>query len=71
MTRAPVHSSSIASVGYSMETATLEVEFRRGPTYQYFNVPPLPVLWLMAAPSKGAFFNQHIRTCYRYQRVAT
>ena len=39
MKRAPVDSSSIATVGYDPASRTLEIEFRDGDVYQYFNVP--------------------------------
>ncbi|OQX00458.1 MAG: hypothetical protein BWK73_48340 [Thiothrix lacustris] len=34
-----VSSSNLRSVGYDPETATLEVRFRHGGVYQYYNVP--------------------------------
>ena len=67
--RTAVHSSLLSSIGYSIE-ATLELEFRSGAIYRYFAVPPAIVEALIAAESKGAYFNRHVRTRFRYQRLA-
>lgn len=32
-------SSNIGSIGYELETMTLEVEFSNGSVYQYYDVP--------------------------------
>jgi KTSC domain len=62
MHRVPVDSSSINSIGY--EKNVLEVCFRNGGLYQYFDVPEQVVVSLMRADSKGRFFNQEIRGRY-------
>lgn len=67
--RTMVVSSLLSSLRYSSE-AILELEFRSGATYRYFAVPPALVEGLIAAESKGAYFNRHIRKHFRYQRVA-
>jgi KTSC domain-containing protein len=67
--RMPVQSSLIASIGYSAH-AILELEFRSGALYRYFAVPPSIVEKLLAADSKGAYFNRKIRTRFPYQRLA-
>ena len=68
MKRAPVSSSSIASVGYEAELATLEVEFASGAVYRYFAVPTALHVQLMGAASKGAFLNRFIRNVFRFAR---
>jgi hypothetical protein len=40
MTRLPLKSSFLAAAGYNPETKVLEVEFKAGRIYQYFDVPP-------------------------------
>ena len=65
----PVHSSLLASIGYSAN-ATLDLEFRSGALYRYFAVPPAVFLGLMAAESKGAYFNRNVRNRFSYKRVA-
>lgn len=69
MNRITVDSSNIASIGYDPTTATLEVEFHGGSTYQYFRVPVDVYEALMAAPSKGSFHYHNIRNNYEYQQV--
>jgi lysyl-tRNA synthetase class 2 len=64
-----VQSSVLASLRYSIE-ATLELEFRTGAIYRYVAVPDTVVHGLLAADSKGAYFNRHIRNHFRSQRVA-
>lgn len=67
--RIPVQSSLLASIGYSSD-ATLEIEFRSGSIYRYFAVPNAVLAGLIAAESKGAYFNRNIRNHFRYQRLA-
>jgi hypothetical protein len=67
MHRVPVESSSIESVGY--EKNVLEVRFRNGGLYQYFDVPEETLVLLMRAGSKGAFFNQSIRGRYASRKL--
>lgn len=64
MNRQYVDSSMIASIGYDVSTATLEVEFKGGAVWDYPGVPEY--LWheFMAAGSKGKFFNQNIKEQY-------
>lgn len=69
MDRAPVTSSSVASVGYDDSTQTLEVEFHNGTVYQYFDVSRAVFDGLMAADSKGGFMHEQVRGIYRYARV--
>ena len=67
--RTAVGSSLLSSVGYSID-ATLELEFRSGAIYRYFAVPHVVFQELITAESKGAYFNHHVRDCFRYQRLA-
>lgn len=70
MERQPVDSSNLNSVGYDADTETLEVEFRNGGVYQYFEVPPSTHQNLLDAPSLGSYFNSHIRNSYGQRRVS-
>lgn len=56
-----VESSLLSSIGYSSDQ-TLELKFRSGVTYRYFAVPEMVVEGFIAAESKGAYFNRHVRT---------
>jgi KTSC domain len=64
-----VASSNITSVGYDQAAQTLEVEFKNGSIYQYFNVEQSMFDQLMASASKGQFLNTYIRSGYPYSRV--
>jgi hypothetical protein len=65
----PVQSSLLASIGYSAN-ATLELQFRSGSLYRYFAVPQAVYVGLIAAESKGAYFNRNIRNRFPYKRLA-
>jgi hypothetical protein len=69
MERQIVISSELHSVRYDDATNVLEVEFRTGGVYQYFGVPRELYDALMAAESKGRFFNAIIKPRYRYARI--
>lgn len=69
MERTPVSSSNIASVGYDSTSATLEVEFKDGSVYQYFDVPAHEAEGLVNAGSVGSYLAAHIKGVYRYARV--
>ncbi|MEW5982006.1 MAG: KTSC domain-containing protein [Acidobacteriota bacterium] len=66
--RTVVESSALAAITYGSD-ATLETEFRRGAIYRYGAVPEVVFQGLIAATSKGAYFNRHVRTRFRYRRV--
>ena len=61
MDRTPVSSTELASVGYDEATSVLEVEFQKGGIYQYFGVPVEVYEQLIAASSKGSYFNQVVK----------
>lgn len=64
-----VSSSTISAMGYDEPTMTLEVHFHSGSVYQYYDVPVDAYRQLREAPSKGQFFNEHIKPAYRYARL--
>jgi hypothetical protein len=65
-----VESSTLATVGYDHDHELLHLEFCSGVVYQYFAVPAAVHEALLAAASKGSYFNQAIRDRYRFCRVA-
>ncbi|MDA9499550.1 KTSC domain containing protein [Bradyrhizobium sp. CCBAU 11357] len=69
MERQAVASSHIASIGYSPGSEILEVEFRNGTIYEYYNVPEVIYEQLMNASSIGQFFNANIRNAFANQRA--
>ena len=69
MTRIPVTSTELRSVGYDAEQKLLEIEFNNGGLYHYFAVDSDDYMNLMAALSKGRFFNERIRNRHECIRV--
>jgi hypothetical protein len=69
MEREMISSSTVVSIGYDSQTETLEIEFRNGGIYQYYNVPQTIYQQLMESGSKGQFHHAYIRNAYPYSRV--
>lgn len=69
MERQPVSSSNLVSVGYDPNSETLEIEFKGGTIYRYFNVPSFVHEQLMSANSHGVYFNANIKDKYPFERA--
>jgi len=69
MFREPVSSRSIAAIGYDDDAETLEVEFVTGSVYRYRGVSQDVFEDFRQAPSKGAYFNAHIKDAYAWEEV--
>lgn len=69
MNRTHVQSSNISSIGYDVNTATLEIEFLNGSIYQYYDVPEYVYEELMSASSHGGYLASAIKGTYRYGKV--
>lgn len=69
MRRQPVTSSTMRSVGYAADQATLEIEFTSGAVYRYVEVPPATHAQLLTADSLGAYFNKNIRPTFACRRT--
>ncbi len=69
MQRIPVESSDLVSAGYDEVARTLEIEFKEGRIYQYFEVPPDIYKGLVRAPSPGTYFFSHINAYFRYRKA--
>ena len=65
---AQVQSSVINFVRYDALARELTVSLHTGGLYVYVDVPAERYEALLAAPSKGAFYNEHIRDCFAYKR---
>ncbi len=65
----PVNSTLLASVTYDVGQSILQLEFCDGAIYRYFAVPAAIHNGLLAADSKGTYFNREIRNCFRYVRL--
>ena len=70
MDRLLVISRALRSVGYDDRERVLEVEFVHGSVYRYFDVPRPVYDGLLAAPSRGAYFDEKVKLAgYKYERV--
>lgn len=70
MSRQPVESTLIRSVGYDPAGSVLEIEFVEDDrVYEYDDVPFSVYSELMAAESKGMYFNEFIRDLYSCIRI--
>lgn len=69
MQRKNVSSSDIASIGYDLASTTLEIQFKSGGIYQYFNVGENIYMALMAASSHGKYFSNYIKDSYSFRKM--
>ncbi|HEU4325890.1 MAG TPA: KTSC domain-containing protein [Roseiflexaceae bacterium] len=69
MERQPVDSRGLREVGYDPQRRELEVQFRDRKVYRYSEVPEEVYRALLAADSKGRYFNEQIKERYGYLRV--
>ncbi len=65
----PVESTALSAVGYDALSRTLFVRFRAGGLYAYLDVPRGTADGLMAAPSKGGFFQARIDPAFRFLKL--
>ncbi len=70
MERKLVSSSNLHSVGYDSVSGTLEIKFIKSGVYQYFNVPSTIYDGLLAAYSKGGYFDDRIKECFRFKKTS-
>jgi hypothetical protein len=61
-----VDSSVLAAVAF--QRGVLTIRFRTGKVYSYLGVPAPLFQQLLAAESKGSFFNAHIRNAFPINR---
>ena len=64
MPRIELNSTGLVAATYQGHLTVLELEFRSGSIYQYFGVSGQTYQELLLAPSKGAYFNSHIRDLF-------
>ena len=62
-------SSNVARFAYDSVSNILTVEFLKGGTYNYFDVPDAVFEQMKAAASKGQFLAQNVKGVYRYARA--
>ncbi|MGH8647489.1 MAG: KTSC domain-containing protein [Gammaproteobacteria bacterium] len=64
-----VESTTLATVAYDEAQELLQLEFCSRAVYLYFGVPAVVHQALLAAPSKGRYFNQSIRGRFSYRPI--
>ena len=64
-----VESSNVKAVGYNKDSSTLQVEFKHGGTYQYFDVPENVFVELLNSDSVGGYLASDIKGTYKYSKV--
>lgn len=69
MERQRVSSSNISSIGYDINSNTLEIEFHDGGIYQYYGVSDSVYNSLMSAASHGSYFSNFIKDRYSYRKI--
>ncbi len=67
----PVESSNLNAVGYVPSVKALHVRFKSGQTYVHVDVPAEEHRALMAARSKGGYYNAYIKGVYTQYRRET
>jgi hypothetical protein len=70
MPLAPLPSTTLAFAGYDPASCRLEIQFRSGERYLYFQVPPQTYQQLIHAESTGAWFNRPIPNRFPYQHLS-
>jgi len=64
-----VESTTLAALAYDDVRGILQLEFRSRAVYSYFGVPRPVYEALLAATSKGSYFNRAIRGAFPHLRV--
>lgn len=62
-------SSNIARFTYDEASSVLVVEFLKGGTYNYYDIPQAIFEQMKAASSKGQFLAQNVKGVYRYAKA--
>ena len=66
---ATVESSTLTTVAYDETSELLQLGFCSGAVYEYSGVPAAVHRALLAAPSKGRYFNDVIRGRFPFRRL--
>lgn len=69
ITTEPVVSTRIAAIGHSILTNTMLIEFVKGGSYAYYDVPEPIFKEFKAAGSIGRYFEDDIKGKYIYRKV--
>lgn len=69
MERTNIESSMLNSIGFDQDTSTLELEFKNGVVWQYYDFPESLWYEFEAAESQGKFFHAEIKGQYSEAQV--
>lgn len=69
MQRNYIESSMIESIGYDSSSSTLEIEFKKGAVWQYYDFPESIWYEFESAESQGKFFHARIKGQFREAQV--
>lgn len=69
MNRKDISSSMIRSIGYDVDTSTLEIEFNSGSVWQYFDFSESDWYQFDGADSHGKYFHASIKGNFREAQV--
>lgn len=69
MERVAVRSTEISIVGYDHTKQLLEVTFKNGGLYHYYDVPQAIYEQLIQADSIGLYFANQVKTVFQYKKV--
>ena len=69
MTRTPVTSSQLKSVGHDPATNKMHIEFKNGVVYEYDGVSTADHQALVGAASVGQHFNKHVKYGFTYRKL--
>ncbi len=64
-----VESSNLDAIFYDSGKQTLDVRFKNGNHYQYFEVPEETYKAFLAAESAGKFFHSAVRAAFKYAKI--
>jgi hypothetical protein len=64
-----LESTVFARVRYLPDLRVLQLGLRTGKAYQYLDVPAETYRALLAAESKGRYYNRHIRNDFQYRQI--
>jgi len=64
-----VTSSTIERVAYDERSMTMNIEFKNGSVYQYFDVPSTVFSELANSGSPGQYLAQNVKRSYRFARA--
>jgi hypothetical protein len=66
----PLESKMFLSAAYDVKSQILYLRFRSGDVYRYFGFPEHQYPEFLNAESRGRYFLNHIRDCFRHERLA-